>query len=208
MVIVVTGGIGSGKSEVSKILADRYSCHVYEADREVKRLYERYDRLVSSIEKALDMSLRNEAGRFEPSYLAARIFTDREALLTVEKMVFPYLIRDFQEFAACNAGCIVFESATVLDKPQFDGFGDVVILVDAPLETRVKRAVRRDSSAPEKIMERMRNQRIASDDPRISYLIMNDGSLEELASKVEKVMERILEDSKQDITIKQIKYEN
>lgn len=194
MVIVVTGGIGSGKSEVSRILSDRYSCHVYEADKEVKRLYDKYDQLVISIEESLKMNLRSESGRFEPSYLAARIFTDKDALHIVETLVFPYLIKDFQEYALRNAGNIVFESATILDKPRFNGFGDVIILVDAPIETRIERAVRRDSSSPEKIMDRIRNQIVVSDDPRISYVIINDGSLDELISKVTAVMGKILND--------------
>ena len=194
MIIVVTGGIGSGKSEVSRILADRYSLPVYQADAQVKRLYKQDDHLVCMIEKSLNMSLRGENGRFEPSLLAARIFTDKDALHAVEELVFPYLIEDFNEFASRHSAYVVFESATILDKPQFDGFGDVVVLVDAPLQTRIDRAVRRDASSPEKVLERIANQKVPSDDPRISYVIMNDGTLDELGQKVERLMESIAED--------------
>ena len=47
---------------------------------------------------------------------------------------------DFDTYRKDNAEeeVIIFESATILEKPQFEGFGDVVVLVDAPLQTRLE----------------------------------------------------------------------
>lgn len=192
MVIVLTGGIGSGKSEVSRILSERYSCSIYEADSKVKELYGRYTELVDDIESAIGQKVRNEAGYFEPSLLAKRIFSDKEALSKVEELVFPYLFRDFADFASETSGMIVFESATILDKACFRNFGDIVILVDAPVEIRLQRAVKRDSASKEKILERMDNQKIAIDNPRVDYVIVNDTTIEELQFKVDCIMEEIL----------------
>ena len=84
---------------------------------------------------------------------------------------------------------MVFESATVLEKPQFEGFGDKIVLVDAPFEVRLDRACRRDGADRVKVLARMKNQKLMNElsaggeDPRIDYRIVNDCSMEELVCR-------------------------
>ena len=99
MVVIVTGGIGSGKSKVCRMLEEMYGYPVYEADRKAKELYVRYPELLAAIEKELDCRIRNEAGVFQPSLLAGRIFGDEDAITVVESLLFPYLMSDFKDFA-------------------------------------------------------------------------------------------------------------
>ena len=126
MVIVVTGGIGSGKSEVCRMISSRYGFPVYSADSRVRRLYDEVPDLVDALESVLDIVLRDDSGLFRSALLAERIFSDHEALKKVEDMVFPYLISDFEDFHSKNPGNVVFESATVLEKEFFSDFGDAV----------------------------------------------------------------------------------
>lgn len=195
--IVVTGGIGSGKSAVCRILRERYGLAVYEADAAVKRLYGSHPHLLDSIGEALGTDLRDGAGDFVPGLLAERIFSDREALDMVENLVFPALKEDFAAFAGLHRTdpYVVFESATVLEKRQFDGFGDVVVLVDAPFEVRLARAVSRDSASEESVRLRMSRQSLMNalsegmTDPRIDYVIVNDGTLSHLEHQVSVMMD-------------------
>ena len=83
-VLIVTGGIGSGKSTVCSMLSKDYGYPVYEADRRVKELYLEHPRLLTDIEKALGDTFRNEDGEFQPSRLASRIFSRKEDLLKVD----------------------------------------------------------------------------------------------------------------------------
>lgn len=198
-VIVVTGGIGSGKSEVCRILRESGFLHQYNADARAKALYEEHPCLLTEIESALGCSLRDEDGGFMPSRLASIIFTDAEALEKVEQCLFPALIEDFNSFAgSCGGEYVVFESATVLEKQQFEGFGDKVILVDAPFQIRLERACARDGADREKVLARMRNQKLMNalseglKDPRIDLVILNDGSLEELERRTESAINRII----------------
>lgn len=202
MILIVTGGIGSGKSEVCRILRDSFGYRVYEADLKAKELYFRFPDLLESIEDALDCRIRNECGEFVPSLLADRIFTDRKALAEVENILFPYLLKDFDEFCKAASGPVIMESATVLEKSQFDGIGDAVMLVDAPYELRLERASSRDSSPKEKIAARMANQKLMNafsdgtihtypEDSawgkalkRVSLIIKNDGSTQKLEADV------------------------
>lgn len=191
-VIVVTGGIGSGKSEVCRILKELGFRAQYNADMRAKALYEEHPSLLVDIEKTLGCGLKDEDGHFVPAKLAARIFSDPQALEAVESHLFPVMMEDFASFAGtCGEDIVVFESATVLEKPQFEGFGDKIVLVDAPFETRLERACRRDGADPEKVLARMHNQKLMNElsaggeDSRIDCRIVNDCSMNELVCRTQ-----------------------
>ena len=198
-ILAVTGGIGSGKSEVCRILAEKGLTLQYNADSRAKALYVECPGLLESIEVSLGCGLRDEDGNFIPSRLAAVIFSDDAALQKVEALLFPEMIRDFHRMMAEAAEdqIVVFESATFLEKKQFDGFADIVLLVDAPFEMRLERACRRDGASKEAIMARMKSQRLMNelsdglDDPRISYRVLNVGTRQDLERNVMSVLAKL-----------------
>lgn len=198
-VLAVTGGIGSGKSEVCRILADKGLTLQYNADSRAKALYVESPGLLCRIEASLGCRFRDEEGNFIPSRLAAVIFKDDGALEKVEALLFPEMIRDFHKVmeAATEDQIVVFESATFLEKKQFDGFADIVLLVDAPFAMRLERACRRDGASKEAIMARMKSQRLMNElseghkDPRIDYTLLNISSRQELEQKVQDILSQI-----------------
>lgn len=212
MVIVVTGGIGSGKSEVCRIIGEKYGLPLYNADAKVKEIYVRYPSVVEELERQLGCPLRDGDGVFIPKLLADRIFGDHIAVGIVEKLIFPYLSDDFDAFLKESSMPVVFESATVLEKDAFNGFGDVVVLVDAPMDVRMARACARDASDKEKVRARMDSQKfmnIVSEGcigaseaykailDRIDHMIINTGTFHDLEIKVQEVMDKILSNTKQ-----------
>ena len=199
MVIIVTGGIGSGKSQVCTILKQMGYRAQYDADSRAKAPYEEHPSLLAEIEMSLGCSFRDENGKFHSARLAEVIFSDRKALEIVESHLFPVMIDDFMSYAGeCGEEIVVFESATVLEKKQFEGFGDKVILVDAPFESRLERACRRDGTDRDKVQARMQNQKLMNelsegrDDPRISCRIMNDGTLEDLECRTKMAINSLI----------------
>lgn len=194
--LVVTGGIGSGKSEVCRLLAENGFPLQYNADSRAKELYTEFPELLQKIEETLGITCRDEEGRFVPAHLARRIFGDKEAMEKVEQLLFPVMMEDFRNFAskAEDEQYVVFESATVLEKPYFDGFGDRIVLVDAPVAVRLERAAARDGAPKESVMVRMQNQKLMNAlsegavDPRIDYVVMNDGSLEDLENELKNLL--------------------
>ena len=197
-VLAVTGGIGSGKSEVCRILAECGITAQYNADTRAKALYLGVPGLLDKIEGSLGCSVRDEQGNFIPALLGRRIFNDNIALEKVEELLFPAMIEDFDNFVkGCDSPIVVFESATFLEKPQFEGFADKVLLVDAPFETRLARACARDKASEEAVMSRMRNQQLMNrlsageKDERIDYTIMNDSTREVLKENVMKLLTQI-----------------
>ena len=198
-ILAVTGGIGSGKSEVCRILAENGLTLQYNADSRAKELYVECPGLLGEIEKELGERFTDAEGNFVPSRLAAVIFSDAAAMEKVEALLFPEMIRDFHRMMAEAAQdqIVVFESATFLEKKQFDGFADIVLLVAAPFDMRLERACRRDGASKEAIIARMKNQRLMNElsegleDPRINYRVQNDGTRQELEHKVLSVLSQI-----------------
>ncbi|MCF0175866.1 MAG: dephospho-CoA kinase [Bacteroidales bacterium] len=200
-VLIITGGIGSGKSTVVRLLLEMYPrAAAYCADQRAKELYLSREGLLEAIEEALGTCLRPE-GHFVPALMASRIFGDEKAVEAVEKLLFPAIKEDFAAFAgsgtACGAPFIIFESATVLEKEAFEGFGDKVFLVDAPLETRLARACMRDGASREEVLARMEKQRLMNAFSQGTLTKFADGSaLQRAASRVDEVIHN---DSTEDV---------
>lgn len=155
--IGITGGIGSGKSVVSRLL-NLMDVPVYVSDDESKRLM----LTDSSIRRDLVGLLGEEVygeGRLNKPLLASYVFGNAEHAARVNGIVHPRVKRDFRHWVDEHAGKAVvgIESAILLEAGFRDEV-DVVVMVYAPLEVRVARAVRRDASSRELVEQRIRSQ--------------------------------------------------
>lgn len=170
-VIVVTGNIGSGKSLVSHILKDR-GVPVYDCDSKAKDLYKTHPEFAAL--------LRDD------------LFVNKAALTSLENALFPVLLDDFRVWsAACATDLVAIESATILQKAFFDGLGDYVIWVSASRNVRLERILERGGITRESALERMALQSDESKNPRVSVVIENNGSVEELTLKVDNFLKTI-----------------
>ena len=184
--VIVTGGIGSGKSAVCALLRQR-GIPVYDCDSRVKELYDEDPALVPALEEVMGVPLRNKAGKLDKAALARRIFPDKAAREAVEAKVYPALLKDFQAWRAAQkkAPFVALESAVILSKPLFRGLADGVVLVDAPEEIRLRRAMERDGATEEAVRERMAAQQPVI--PADACILRNDGTPEDLRKEVERV---------------------
>lgn len=179
--VLVTGGIGSGKSAVCAYLASR-GVPVYDSDSRTKALYTSDPALLPALESALGISLRDASGKFDRHALAAVIFADTDARTTLEKIVYPAVLRDFLSWKDafsrqpwCGYGSVPFvvmESAVAAHKAPFDAVFDKIVAVAAPLETRVLRAMKRDGTTPDLVRQRIRSQQ---DDSGSADAIFDNG---------------------------------
>lgn len=185
LTVIVTGGIGSGKSAVCALLRKR-GIPVYDSDSRVKELYVCRRSLVPRLEKALGSPLRQADGTLDKARLAALIFSDEAARETLESIVYPILLEDFKRWRSRQkAPFVVLESAIILTKPVFDGLADAVVLVDAPEELRIQRTMERDGLSLEAVLRRISAQDIPME--KVDVTLMNDGTLEDLSAAVERV---------------------
>lgn len=198
MILILSGGIGSGKSVAAGMLNEMYGFPVYCADRRVKELYEEHPTLLCDIEKELGCTLRDESGAFTPAALARKIFTDGEALDKVEALVFPQLKKDLEKWINEHPSRVhILESATILEKEYFKGFGDFALVITAPSEVRIRRAMERDSSCEEQVRARIHKQKLMNSLDLLNKFCSipfevceNAGTTEELRSKLNEFVEK------------------
>lgn len=191
--VILTGGMGSGKSAVCDCLKRR-GVPVYDSDSRTKTLYDRDPSLVPGLEALLGTGLRAADGRLDRGKLASLIFSDPARKAAVEALVHPAVLADFRRWKRWQrpggwsygpVPFVVLESAIILSCPVFDGVGDRTVLVDASEEVRLARAVARDGSDPEAALRRIRQQRF--DLSRVDAVLRNEGSLEDLSAEVDRV---------------------
>lgn len=198
--VAVTGGIGSGKSAVCAMLAER-GIPVYDSDSAAKNLYARDDSILDAIEEAFGCSIRQSDGSLDRTKLSSMVFSSSERLKTLESIVHPAVLMDFRRWnvmqssrfeGQCPSGMFfgkepfcVMESALILDKPKFLAVVSKVVMVDAPLALRLERACKRDNMPQENVIQRMAAQRF--DLAKVDAFIRNDGSLASLRTETEKV---------------------
>lgn len=172
----VTGGIGSGKSVVCRLL-QMLDVPVYDSDSRAKWLMANSLALRERLCARFGVEIY-EGGVLQRRVLAERVFSDAEALAALNAIVHPAVAEDFCAWAAEReaegADVVVLESAILLSS-GFDRFVDRCVAVVAPEELRVARAVARDGASVEQIKARiaaqMSQQEVAG---RCDYVIVND----------------------------------
>ncbi len=163
-VLACTGGIGSGKSYVSRIFSGM-GFPVYESDIKAKLLYDTDPSILGRMVELLGRDIVRD-GVLQRGVVASRIFNDRELLEQVERIVHPAVVKDFECWKSnieTGSGIIkppfvVFESAIILEKPVVRSIADKVLVVSAPLDMRIERVMRRDGQTREMILSRISSQ--------------------------------------------------
>lgn len=156
-VVGITGGIGSGKSVVSRFLrAMGYA--VYDSDAEAKRIMDGDETLKKQLSEIFGADIY-AGGRLDRRALAGKVFSDASALARLNAAVHPAVRADFRRWAEAHGDApIVFMESAILAESGFTDMVDAVWLVEAPEEIRVARIVRRDSCSSQEARQRIRAQ--------------------------------------------------
>lgn len=194
--IGITGGIGSGKSYVSRLLTEHYGIPVYNTDSEAKRLMLSDEGIRRRLTALLGKEVYKSDGTLNKPLLANYLFADSCHAGQINAIVHPQVKADFLKWADLQTGCevVALESA-ILFESGFDNIVDKVVMVYAPVELRIRRVMLRDGTTEEKIRQRIVAQ---MDDKakqeRSDFIIFNDGSrplnlqLDDLQETLEKMI--------------------
>ena len=139
----ITGGIGSGKSTVSKIF-EILGVKIYQSDDIAKYLMENDNKLISSIinyfgeESYID-------GKINKEYISKNVFYDKEKLKTINNLVHPVVINDFKKWCLINKNekILIKEAALLFESKSYKEL-DFVIYVYAEKKLRISRILKRD----------------------------------------------------------------
>ncbi len=184
MKIGITGGIGSGKSHVSKTIEDA-GYTVLNADDIAKQIMVEDESVRELIISTFgyDSYLDKELNR---AYIASKAFSSVENVKKLNSIVHPpmvYIINELMEEELENSK-IVFVEAALVFEAEVDEILDHVLLVTADEEIRISRIEKRDNLSKEEIRDRMKFQIPENEKENLAdFTIKNNSSLLDLEMK-------------------------
>jgi dephospho-CoA kinase len=184
--IGLTGGIGSGKSTVSRLLAERGAV-VIDSDVIAREVVEPGSPGLAAVVEAFGTAVLAADGSLDRPALATLVFGDPEARRRLDAIVHPLVRARAAELAAATPpdAVVVHDVPLLVETGQADSY-DLVLVVEADPETRVARLVGRGLGEPD---ARARIAAQASDDQRravADVVLDNRGTPEDLAAQVDR----------------------
>lgn len=152
----VTGGIGSGKSTVSKIF-NVLGIPVFSADDEGRIIMDTDTDLQKRLNNLIGEDLY-ASGELNRGRLASIIFNDSDLLDSVNSLVHPLVYSKYREWCKQQSGDYIIFEAAILFEAGAEEHVDKILAVMAPLEERVERVIERNKMTREQVMERVKNQ--------------------------------------------------
>ena len=194
-IIAVSGGIGSGKSSVTRVFASRGAVTA-DADAIARQILERGEPTLSEVARTFGGDLLKEDGSLDRALLASRVFGGEgasERVARLNAITHPVIeARAWSILRGAPEGSLaVYDIPLLIEGDHVDRF-DAVVIVDAPIEERVKRLEGRGLS-PEDARARIRAQASSQERRAIATIwIDNEGSADDLEEVARLVYERWL----------------
>ena len=177
MLVGLTGGIGSGKTIVSKVF-ETMGCFIYNSDEKAKALYYNSNIKKNVIELLGTESYLNEH-EINKEYISKKVFNYPELLQKLNQIIHPAVKEDFINFKnKLPEKSIIVKETALLFEAGINKDLDYTILVTAPIDIKIKRVMSRNHISKEEVEKRMSSQ--WSDEQKknlANIVITNDESL-------------------------------
>lgn len=188
--IGVTGGIGSGKSTVCKII-EQLGYPVFYSDQEAKKVINSNLAVIKKVKKLFG-STSYVDGQLNRAHIAEQAFENPGLLNALNEIIHPIVRNSFQDFATLHGTKkFVFNEAAILfETGAYKNF-DFNILVVAPKDLRISRIMERDKVHEAQVILRMKSQ--WADEQKIplaNYVIQNSDD-DDLTQQVKKIIENL-----------------
>ena len=176
LLVGLTGGIGSGKSTVAKIFKAK-GVKVFNSDVIAKEILNNNYDLKQEIIRLFG-DVYNENGVANTKEIASKVFSTPELLEELNQIIHPKVNASFNEWISENSNehILIKEAAILIETEAYKSL-DVIVLVVAPEELRVKRVLNRDNTNLDAVKKRIKAQ--MSDEEKLkhsNYIITNDES--------------------------------
>jgi len=197
-IVGITGGIGSGKSTVSKFIEEK-GYKVINSDKKAKKLYLENEELKKNLIKEFGSDFYLADGNINKSYIESIVFGEDEAskekLAKLNRLVHPLVIQDnideIDRLVEDGEKLIFVESALILEINMEEAY-DYIICVFSDQEKAIERVISRDNTNKEQILKRMQNQLSPQEKKKKSdFVINNNSTLEELKKATDFVLDLI-----------------
>jgi dephospho-CoA kinase len=191
-VVGITGGIGSGKSAVTDHL-ETLGITVVDADKVARVVVEPGTSGLAAIADHFGTDILLSDGRLDRAALRKIVFDNPDERRVLEGITHPRIREEIaRQLSEATSPYVVLSSPLLLESGQ-NTFADYVVVVDVPEEVQLSRTMARDDNTEALVKQIMaaqldRQTRLS----RADTSIMNDGSLEALYERVEKLHDDLL----------------
>ena len=171
--IGLTGGIGAGKTYVSKIF-QKMGIPIFNADEQAQKCMVEDSSLKAAVQLAFGESMYLK-GVLQKDALANIVFNNTEALGKLNALVHPIVKQKFEDWCTQQSTSIVIKEAAILFESGAHLGLDAVVCVSAPENLRIERVKKRDGSSVAQIQSRMSKQMSQAEKEELAdFLIVND----------------------------------
>jgi dephospho-CoA kinase len=189
LIIGLTGGIGAGKSLISKIL-EVLSYPVFNSDLEAKFLVENNAEIKSKIVALLGENSYKKEG-YNSTFVAEVVFHNEEKLKQLNEIIHPAVRSAFAEFARKNQSNLTFNEAAILFETGAHKSFDKTILICADQDIRIGRILKRGKLSVEDIQGRLEKQWMDSKKRKLADFVIENNGKESVLIQINNVLEKL-----------------
>ncbi len=187
LLVGLTGGIGSGKSTVARMLEERGAV-VFDADALAREAVEPGTPGHDAVVERFGANVLAPGGELDREALASIVFADPAARRDLEAIVHPEVRRLLAEGCEAYQGSdriVVFSAPLLVETGMHTAF-EVLVVVSAPVQTQIERLLRDRAMSEEQVRARIAAQAPLEEKAAVADVIVdNDGTLEELRGQVD-----------------------
>ena len=189
LLVGLTGGIGSGKSTVARMLEERGAV-VFDADLLAREAVEPGTPGHAAVIERFGADVLAPGGELDREALASIVFADPSARRDLEQIVHPEVRRLFAEGSEAyhdTDRIVVFSAPLLVESGMHTAF-EILVVVSATVATQVERLMRQRGMSEAAIRARIDAQAQLEDKAAVAdFLVDNEGTLAELESQVERL---------------------
>ena len=192
-IIGITGGVGSGKTQVLSYIEKHYKCRIVRSDETADLLYEPGQECYKKLVALLGLEILAEDKTIDKGKMAAVIFSNKMLLERVNQIVHPevknYILRQIEYEKGKGVVDYFFIEAALLIEEHYDQIVDELWYIYADTQIREKRLIENRQYSTQKIAYIMEGQ-LSEEEFRkhCQVVISNNGSLEETYKQIKGIM--------------------
>lgn len=189
-IIGITGGMGSGKTTVAKII-ESMGYPVYFSDDRAKQMYFLPD-VKDKVITILGKDAYIEDKELNKQYVSEKIFSDKSLLQEINQLIHTAVKKDFEQFKTEYKNApFIFKESALLFEANIHKECDGIILVTAPENIRIERIKKRDHLSEQEIKKRLSVQMSEEEKIKYSNFIIQNNEAEPLLPKVLDILFKI-----------------
>lgn len=190
-IIGLTGGIGSGKTTVAKII-EEMGFPVYYSDDEAKNIVNKDSVLKEKITKLLGENAYDENGLYNRKYVAGKVFNNDELLQKLNSLIHPTVKKDFENWVKNQNAEFLFKETALLFELKLNESCYKSLLVTADDNIRIKRVMDRDNKSYREVDAIIQKQMSEKEKIKLSdFIIENNSDLKNLRKETEKFLQQL-----------------